>query len=184
MASALTHAFVAVSLGNISCTPGRSGRFWLLAVGSSILPDLDVIGFAFGINYSDMLGHRGLSHSLLFALLWSILVVSFGFKPVLRWSKDWWALVGWFFVVTASHGVLDAMTNGGLGVAFFAPFDSTRYFFPWRPISVSPIGVGRFFSHWGAAVLRSEIKYVWVPLCLTWLCALGLRTLLRMCSKR
>ena len=30
------------------------------------------------------------------------------------------ALVTYFFLATASHGVLDAMTNGGLGVAFFA----------------------------------------------------------------
>jgi inner membrane protein len=54
--------------------------------------------------------------------------------------------------------VLDAMTNGGLGVAFFAPFDTTRYFFPWRPITVSPIGVGSFFTHRGALVVLSEIK--------------------------
>jgi len=89
-----------------------------------------------------MLGHRGPSHSLLFALLWSLLVVSVGFNAVPKLSKPWWKLLCFFFVVTASHGVLDAMTNGGLGVAFFAPFDSTRYFLPWRPIIVSPIGVG------------------------------------------
>jgi inner membrane protein len=88
--------------------------------------------------------------------------VGLGFKAVPKFSKEWWRLLAFFFVITASHGVLDAMTNGGLGVAFFAPFDSTRYFFPWRPIVVSPIGFGSFFSHWGALVLLSEIKYVWV----------------------
>ena len=45
----------------------------------------------------------------------------------------------------ASHGVLDALTDGGPGVAFLAPFDDTRYFFPWRPIRVSPLWRG-FFS--------------------------------------
>jgi inner membrane protein len=66
-------------------------------------------------------------------------------------------------VVTASHGVLDALTNGGLGVAFFAPFSNTRYFFPWTPIQVSPIGL-RFFSSSSAwAVILSEIEWVWIP---------------------
>jgi inner membrane protein len=53
------------------------------------------------------------------------------------------------FVVTASHGVLDAMTNGGLGVAFFAPFTSARYFLPFRPVQVSPISLAAFFTHRG-----------------------------------
>jgi len=38
------------------------------------------------------------------------------------------------------------MTKGGLGVAFFSPFDNSRYFLPWRPIRVSPIAIHRFFS--------------------------------------
>jgi len=65
------------------------------------------------------------------------------------------------FAATASHGLLDAFTNGGLGVAFFAPFDSARYFFPFRPIAVSPIGIARFFTRRGAEVLLSEIEWVW-----------------------
>ena len=71
-------------------------------------------------------------------------------------------------MVTVSHGVLDAMTDGGLGVAFFSPFDTARYFFPWRPINVSPIGVGQFFNGQGAVVLASEAIYVWLPLAAVW----------------
>lgn len=67
------------------------------------------------------------------------------------------------FVITASHGVLDAMTNGGLGVAFFSPFDRTRYFLPWTPIQVSPIGAGSFFSSRGLEVIWSEIVWLWSP---------------------
>ncbi len=84
-------------------------------------------------------------------------------------SRQWWLLVGLVFLVTLSHGLLDAMTNGGLGVAFFSPFDTTRYFLPWRPIRVSPVGVGRFFSAQGVAILASEIEYVWLPLATLWL---------------
>jgi inner membrane protein len=67
------------------------------------------------------------------------------------------------FLACVSHGILDAMTNGGLGVAFFSPFSNARYFFPFQPIEVSPIGVGRFFSESGLLVLRSEAKWLWLP---------------------
>lgn len=55
------------------------------------------------------------------------------------------------------------MTDGGLGVAFFAPIDNHRYCLPWTPIRVSPIGVGRFFGARGLAVLQSEFLWIWVP---------------------
>lgn len=54
------------------------------------------------------------------------------------------------------------MTDGGLGVAFFAPFDDTRYFFPFRPIKVSPIGLS-FFSARGLDVMWSEFLSVCIP---------------------
>jgi inner membrane protein len=68
------------------------------------------------------------------------------------------------FVVTASHGALDALTNGGLGVAFFSPFNRERYFLPWTPVEVSPIGAGGFFSDCGMEVILSEIIWLWGPL--------------------
>jgi len=126
-----------------------------------MLPDLDVLGFGFGISYSSMLGHRGVSHSLAFALLLSILVTVFAFRAV-RWDGIRVRIWLFLFVATASHGILDAFTNGGLGVAFFAPFASERYFFPVTPIQVSPIGWG-FFSDRGLRVLASEMLWVWAP---------------------
>ncbi len=56
--------------------------------------------------------------------------------------------------------MLDATTNGGLGIAFFSPFDLDRYFLPWRPLQVSPIGLGAFFSDWGWEVIKSEAMWV------------------------
>ena len=128
---------------------------------SAALPDADVIGFGFGIRYSDLLGHRGLTHSLFFALALGFLVVILFFRNLDPGARAWWILVAYFFIVTASHGVLDAMTNGGLGVAFFSPFNNTRYFFSWRPIQVSPIGLDFLFS--GPSWLISEIKWIWIP---------------------
>lgn len=72
-------------------------------------------------------------------------------------------VLAYLFVATASHDCLDAMTDGGLGVAFFSPFDDWRYFLPWRPIHVSPIGVARLFSQRGLTVLQSELLWIWLP---------------------
>jgi len=120
-----------------------------------------VLGFRLGINYEDLLGHRGLSHSLVFAIILSLVVTFLAFRQLLpRWTRL--VLFSYFFAVTASHGILDAMTDGGLGVAFFAPFDDTRYFFPFRPIKVSPIGLS-FFSARGIDVLWSEFFWVCIP---------------------
>jgi inner membrane protein len=158
MPTIVTHGFVATLLGRCMASGRMSSRFWFLSVLCSILPDADVLGFRFGINYEDLLGHRGLSHSLVFAIILSVVVTFVAFRQLL----PWWTrleLFSYFFVVTASHGVLDAMTDGGLGVAFFAPFDDTRYFFPFRPIKVSPIGLS-FFSARGLDVIWSELLWV------------------------
>lgn len=134
-------------------------RLLVAAVFCAILPDFDVIGFKLGIAYGDVLGHRGASHSLALAL--SLGVMGFILAPWLR-AKRWVA----FFVLSGavvSHIFLDAMTSGGLGVAWFWPLDNTRYFFPWRPIRVSPLALNSFFSGRGVVVLLSEFKWIWLP---------------------
>ena len=55
------------------------------------------------------------------------------------------------------------MTNGGLGVAFLAPFNDTRFFLPFRPIEVSPLSITGFFTGEGVAILANEIVWVWLP---------------------
>jgi inner membrane protein len=163
MPSVFTHAFAALALGKASTDEKKPARFWVLSVLCAVLPDADVISrFAFGLRGYSQFGHRGLTHSLLFALLVALLVVWLAFRKTPRFSKEWWMLLSYFFIVTASHGLLDTLTDGGSGVAFFAPFDGTRYFFPWRPIEVSPLGLG-FFSSRGVEVIKSEFVWVWIP---------------------
>lgn len=160
MATLLTHAFFGATIGQTAKpSDGRCRGFWAVAALCSMLPDVDVVGFRMGVPYSALWGHRGLTHSLLFAAIIA-LPASFlsGKGHRLRWKPT---LL--LFAITASHGVLDAMTNGGLGVAFFSPVNTKRYFLPWRPIAVSPIGVHRFLSARGIHVLWTEAVWVWAP---------------------
>jgi len=173
MASALSHAVAAVAIGAVFYRRGMPGSVWMAGTVCAVLPDLDVIGFRFGIRYGDFWGHRGFTHSLAFAALLAG-AVSFGInrrQPQIRR----FSLFVYLFLATASHGLLDAMTNGGLGVAFFSPFDNDRYFLPWRPIVVSPIGITRFFSARGIAVLKTEMLWIWLPSILLVLLAVALR---------
>lgn len=143
----------------------RPVRFWATAIGLSLLPDADVLGFRFGIAYGDLLGHRGISHSLTFAGVAALLAVLVLFPAERRdFRRSGWRLWLFFAVVTASHGFLDAFTNGGLGIAFWSPWDPERCFFPWRPVEVSPLGIAQFFSPRGLEVLASEVLWIWVPL--------------------
>jgi len=162
MATLPTHAIAALGVGAFFYKPDIPKRVWVVGAVCSAIPDLDVIGFRFDIRYGDFWGHRGFTHSLVFAAALAGVVVLLGFRGGLS-NINLLSIWTYLFLATASHGFLDAMTNGGLGVAFFAPFDNHRYFLPWRPIRVSPIGIGRFFMNRGFAVFQSEFFWVWIP---------------------
>lgn len=164
MTSLFTHAFAAAALAPV-CAP-RPGWKWTVPAGllAATIPDADVIGFRLGIRYGDFWGHRGFTHSLLFALLIA-LALALPLRrrtPLSPARRRLQAL--YLFACAASHGLLDAMTNGGKGVGFFMPFANGRHFLPWRPIWVSPLGVENFFTTYGADVFVTELLHVWLPL--------------------
>ena len=124
-----------------------------------MLPDADILAFNFGIHYEHMFGHRGFTHSIFFAVLWALVLIL-----IFHRNSAFKVIIGiYYFLSTISHGILDAMTTGGRGVAFFAPFEADRYFLPWRFIHVSPLEAGDFFSEWGIRVLINEAVYVGIP---------------------
>lgn len=131
--------------------PLPSGTSILLWSSLSLLPDADVVGMALGIPYEHPLGHRGATHSFAFAVI--IAVIAYVITRRRRRPAVRAAVVA--LVVTASHAMLDTLTNGGLGCALFWPFDTTRYFAPWTPIPVSPIGLA-YFSFYGMIVAATE----------------------------
>ena len=156
MASVFGHGIVGYTIYKVLDSKNLK---WLLffAILFTILPDADVLAFKLNIPYTHPLGHRGFTHSILFAALWAFLVM---------WLLGRSHKIIWFTVIflsTLSHGILDAMTSGGKGVGFFIPFNNERFFFPFRAIKVSPIGIDRFFSDWGLQVILSELKYILLP---------------------
>ncbi|MGD8706286.1 MAG: metal-dependent hydrolase [Syntrophobacterales bacterium] len=163
MPTVISHSVAAIAAGKAFGPREVPKRFWLLSIFCSVLPDADVIGFSFGIPYGHFFGHRGFFHSPFFALLLSLFIVSVFFRTERTFSRRWWIYLVDFSLLSASHGILDAFTNGGRGIALLSPFDETRYFFPWRPILVSPIGITGFISKWGLMTLKSELLWIWLP---------------------
>jgi len=158
VASVVSHPAIVLALAPWrSDVPSR--RLVLWGVALSVAPDLDAVGFWLGVPYDSPLGHRGLTHSLFFALVLAAIVTA----SVFRRSPSPIGVLAFLFLCAASHGLFDAMTDGGRGIALLAPFDWDRYFLPWRPIRVSPIGIGRFLGPRGLAILESELVAMWIP---------------------
>lgn len=152
----------AIAIGAFPWFRRHLGHPALLLVGMVLtaLPDIDVVGFRFGIAYGDLLGHRGLTHSLAFA----VVVGGLAAWPAARLSGARLGVLWlYFFLCLASHGLLDALTDGGLGIAFLSPFSNERFFFDFRPIRVSALSVHRFFAGDWTGLLAVELRWIWLP---------------------
>jgi inner membrane protein len=159
MPTIISHAIVPIAIGLGMGKDVISTRLLCAGILASILPDFDVVSFRMGIDYAHEFGHRGASHSLVFALGMAMLALIF--YRQLRASP----MVAFFFifVATASHGLLDMLTNGGLGVSLFWPYHEARLFFPVQVIEVSPLSLRRLLSARGMSVILSELIWVWFP---------------------
>ena len=175
MPTIFSHPAPVLALGLAAGRQVMPPRLLLAGLVCSVLPDLDVAGFFMGVSYGAAAGHRGASHSLLFAgILGALCALA---APWLHCRRLTAFLTGTF--AAASHIALDAATNGGLGVGAFWPWDNTRYFLAWQPIEVSPLSPKRFLSARGIEVLRSEFTWVWLPCFVIALLILALRRALK-----
>ncbi|MFT3667806.1 MAG: metal-dependent hydrolase [Pseudoxanthomonas sp.] len=158
MPTILTHALLPLAAGIALGRQRVSPRLMLAGMAAAMLPDADVALFALGVDYAHAFGHRGASHSLVFALTCGLLAACVARGLQAR------GVAALLFVAlsAASHPLLDMLTDGGLGVALYWPWSDTRHFAPWRMIDVSPFA-HRFFSARGVEVLVSEVRWVWLP---------------------
>ncbi|HMW17131.1 MAG TPA: metal-dependent hydrolase [Accumulibacter sp.] len=160
MPSVLSHIAVPIA-ARIGLGPSFVTRtLLLLGLLAAVLPDADVLLLHRGVAYGSTFGHRGASHSILFALLIATLFA------ILYVRNKWQGIGGvwaYLFLCALSHPLLDACTNAGHGAALFWPWSDSRVFFPFRPIETSPLNVHRFFGEAGLRVLRSELLWIWAP---------------------
>ena len=154
MATIFTHAALPLLAGRSFIPEGqRPRRFLIAAAICACVPDLDFLAYAFDVRPPQLLAHRGLTHSILFAALLAAIVGVLAFPALLRtprvWARVWLGLFGW----GATHGLVDALTFGDVGVALLAPISAARLHFPLHPVPVVPLGFDEAFGRWGALVL-------------------------------
>lgn len=143
--ASLGHVAIGVAMARIDAK-GFSWRHAVAYSAASLAPDLDVLAFRIGVPYDHPFGHRGATHSFTFAVLCGLVV----------WLAQGGRRAALLTTLTvATHPLLDALTDGGLGVALFFPFSAERFFFPWQPLPVAPIGSG-MLSVRGLKVLTAE----------------------------
>ena len=162
MASAITHFIVgaALALPALESEIGTVLPKWAIPVSAGLLavaPDCDTLAMGlFGIPYASFFGHRGFFHSPFFlvissAILAAIVARGRPWRVTARIATMWGGCA-------ITHPLLDAMTDGGLGVVLLFPISTARLFVPWRPIHVSPLSILRFFDSAGY-ILRSEVPF-------------------------
>jgi inner membrane protein len=149
-----THAVAGLGLAYLAARRPMRWPFWVLAALLPMVPDLDVVST---YPSKSPWGHRGFTHSLVFALWLGALAASLTFR-YLRTSFGWPTAV--FFVVTASHGLLDALTRAGEAIPFFWP--STTRYGSWGPMPLPDIAF-EWPDPRRSRALRSEMLWVWLP---------------------
>jgi inner membrane protein len=161
MPTLVSHALAVTAAG---AAAGVRGKLLGWAVACSVVPDLDFAGpMLLGVPWEHPLGHRGFTHSIAFALGLAVVVTLAAFRELRPGTPAWWRAIAVLALATASHGVLDALTEAYFGVALLWPFDDTRYLFPWRPIAAAPDLHEFLTTPYGLGVLRDEALWIWLP---------------------
>jgi inner membrane protein len=111
------------------------------------------------LPYGHALTHRGVTHSLAAAALIAISAMLLGLRAHLRSPRIWLCM----FAAAFSHGLLDACTLGGVGVAAFWPLSHARYVCVWQPIGVSPIPLSAGLFTRFLAALWTEAVWIGLP---------------------
>lgn len=128
------------------------------------LPDADVLAVALGAHDGGAVGHRGASHSLSVA-------IALGVFGALMARKLGWPVLRTAVATTlavASHGVLDALGEGGRGIPFLWPLSHERFMSPWRLLPDAPRGL-RLISRSGLVDIALEfLLFLPVTLAAVW----------------
>jgi inner membrane protein len=162
MPDSFSHIVAGLGAGSPIAPSAPTRRYWVCAGICAALPDIDWLWSFDGLPYDHWLAHRGLTHSLVFAVALGALANWTVMLPVIPRVERWRSWIG-LTLATASHGFFDALSTYGAGVAFFLPVTTRRFFFPWRPLSTGA------YTHPGSDWLRlvetlgREFLFIWAP---------------------
>lgn len=168
MPSLFGHAVAGLALNTAFAGEELPRRSWALTTFCALAPDLDWFSAFVNLPHSGWLDHRGLTHSLPAAALLAGTVWWLGFEPAHRTRR----LLLCLLVAAFSHGLLDACTRGGVGVAAFLPFSKARYVCIWQPLQVSPLPLNATLALRFLRSLLGELLWIGLP---AWLLVLAAR---------
>ncbi len=164
MPSSLSHAIAGVAIATPFRLRESYARFWVFAVVCATIQDVDYLWSWRVARWDSIYAHRGITHSIAFAVVLAAAVATLGFAGS-YWRGFRLRLFAAFVLVALSHGLLDSLTVYAGGVAFLAPFSAARFFFPWRPLAGPQAGWTEHISRAGrvAYVAGTELLCIWMP---------------------
>lgn len=158
MPTILTHAalplIAAWGLGSARVPRRLAFAGALLAVA----PDFDVVGRLLDVPHDAILGHRGISHCLLFALAMALLAM-----PLMGRCRPAWTFA-FLFAAGASHGLADMLTQGSKGIMLWWPLSEVRYDWAEQPIPASGVLARSITDGSLPYILWAELCWLLVPL--------------------
>jgi inner membrane protein len=125
------------------------------------LPDSDTL--IMGIfGRGTVFDHRGVFHSIFFAIIVGTLVAFLFKKNGWISSTAFTKLAVLFSAVTFSHPLADGFSTGWrYGVSYLAPFDMTKYFWFASPLPLAPLSPTQLITSRGANLFLAEAAMLW-----------------------
>jgi inner membrane protein len=131
---------------------------WAVAGALAMLPDADTALMRW-VERGSMWSHRGFTHSFAFAIVVA-LVAAQAMRRRVAVPGGFAGLWATLAVTTATHGLLDTLTDGGSGIALLWPIDTARVRAGVQPIPVAPITVNPLVTRvW--TVMAVEALLLW-----------------------
>jgi inner membrane protein len=123
----LTHLVLGAAIGEAVAGKKIGRKAMLFGAIANTIPDLDVLGGPFFSDAHQMMVHRGITHSFLFAFLFSPLLGYVLSRFIKKIDLDIWGWTSLIFTGLLSHDLLDSLT--GYGTGWFEPFSHYRVSF-------------------------------------------------------
>jgi membrane-bound metal-dependent hydrolase YbcI (DUF457 family) len=149
----ISHAAVGFAIAAWTQPRPPTQRVCLAAAACAALPDIDFFGWP--------VAHRGLTHSLTFAVVGAALATFIIFRGP-RWTRQRARIALVLGVALLSHACLDALSTYSYGIAFFAPFSPQRFRFRWTPLGNPAGDLAAQFVQEAIVVLLPSVLLAWL----------------------